>query len=436
MNIKKLGGTAVFALTLAAAIALAQGTYKVVFGGKTSSVAGINVSGNLALSSKPLAAALGASVSLDFTGKTATFTRNANTAKVAVTIQKDIAYAPVTAVVKGLGLSSSLNGMTVTITNPTPVTPSSAPSVQGASQLSGGEGVLGQTYTLFRGDSALNYQITKLEWSVGNYLYDSPSKNDYMVAPDKKALVISLTIQNPNKTERSVDGSSIRFTGVDSKNSNVSGDGYWYEQGTLRPVSLSLKPAQKVVVFTRIVVDADVSLPKLIVDDSNNAVWRYDLRGKVAPLPAPFADPSVIDGSSALTVFPAQIGVYYPAVTNFKLDKVSYSTEPWFDGSTPPEGGRWLVLYFTVKNIAKAPTGIYGGYGLISFTDQDGIESRKSDWIYRASRDANLEEIDLQSNQEVQARALIGVPSGVQPKKVRLVWHGSRTAELDISNLN
>lgn len=434
MNLTKLGGTLILSLTLAAAIALAQGTYKVVFAGKTSSVAGIIVSGNLALSSKPLAAAIGSSVSVDFVGKAATFTRNAKTAKVAVTIQKDIAYASVAAVVKGLGLSSNLSGTTVTITNPTPSAPVSAPSVQGASQLSGGEGVLGQTYTLFKGDNALNYQITKLEWSVGNYLYDSPSKNDYLVAPDKKALVISMTIQNPNKTERTVDGSSIRFTGVDSKNSNVSGDGYWYEQGTLRSVSVSLKPAQKLSVFTRIVVDGDVSLPKLIVDDSNNAVWRYDLRGKVAPLPVPFADPSVPDGSSALTVFPAQMGVYYPAITNFRLDKVIYSTDPWFDGSNPPDGGRWLVLYFTVKNIAKTPTGV-GGSSIVSFIDGDGIESRKSDWVYRIS-DTALGYLDLQANQELQVRALIEVEKGVQPKKVRLIWQGSRTAELDISNVN
>jgi hypothetical protein len=380
--------------------------------------------------------ALGSSVSIDFKGKTASFTRNTRTAKVGVSVQKDIAYAPVLEVAKGLGLNASVSGSTVSVTNPQPATATNGLSVQGATQQNGGEAQVGQTYTLFKGDGALNYQITKLEYSVGNYLYDGGTKNDYLVAPDKKALVISLTVQNPNKTERGVDGGSIHFTGVDSKNNNVSGDGYWYEQGTLRPVSITLKPAQKITVFTRILMDADVSLPKLIVDDSNNAVWRYDLRGQVAPLPAPFADPSVPDGSSALTVFPAQFGAYYPGITNFRVDRVIYSSDTWFDGSPPPDGGRWLVVYFTVKNIAKAPSGIYGGSSRLSFVDQDGVESRKSDWVYRASRDANLEAIDLQPNQELQLRALIDVEKGVQPQKIRLIWNGSRTAELDVSNLN
>jgi hypothetical protein len=418
-----------FGLALAAA-ALAQ--YKVVFGGKTTGISGVVANGKLSLSSKPYAGVLGSSVSIDFKAKSASFTRNGKTAKVTVSIQKDIAYAPAVDVAKGLGLSASVSSNTITITNPTPAVPSNAPSVQGTSQQNGGDGVIGQAYTLCKGGNAINYQITKLEYSVGDYLYDGGNKND-ILAPDKKALIIYFTVQNPQKTEIDANGNRIRFSGVDSKNQNVSSDGYWYEQGTLREVSSVLRPAQKRSAFTRIVLDNDVSLPKLIVDDCNNAVWRYDLRDKVAPVPAPFADPSVPDGSSALKIFPAQFGTYYPGRTNFRLDKLEYSTAPWFDGSNPPEGGKWLIVYFTVQNPTKQAQSL--GQSALSFLDQDGVESSQSGWVYRASRDTGIGDIQLPANQEIQLRALVEVPAGAEVKKIRLTWDYTRTAELDASSL-
>lgn len=421
------------AVLLITAVALAQSQYKVVFAGKTSSVAGLVVAGKLSLSSKPYADALGSSVSIDSKSKTANFVRNGKTAKVAVIFQKDIACAPAVDVAKGLGLSAVVSGSTVTVTNPTPAAPSTAPSIQGTAQQSGGEGTLGQTYTICKGtDSAINFQITKLEYSVGNYLYDGGIKNDFL-ASSSKSLVIYATIQNPQSREIFLNGNNVRFSGVDSRNQNVQGDGYWYEQSSMQYVGYNLRPAQKVSIYTRMILDSGVSLPKLIVDDCNNAVWRFDLRGQIAPIPAPFADPNVPDGSSALTFFPAQFGVYYPGKTSFKMDRVEYSTAPWFDGTNPPEGGRWLVLYYTVKNITKAPIGIYGLGGL-AFLDQDNISSRFSDWVYLASRDVALN-VELQPNQELQLRALIEVEKGVQPKKLRFNWHDSRTAEVDISNI-
>jgi hypothetical protein len=430
-----------------AAVALAQTAvnpiqYRVTFGGKTATVAGITVVGKLALSSKPLAGALGSSLSVDFKGKTATFTRNAKTAKVAVSVQKDIAYAPVLEVTKGLGLTVAVSGSTVAVTNPAPSAPTNAPSVQGTAQpsvqgttqQSGGEGVVGQTYTLCKGqDSAINYQITRLEYSVGNYLYDGGDKDDTL-GPDKKALLIYFTVQNPLSSEVYLSGDKIRFSGVDSKNQNVQGDGYWYEQGTLRPISTTLRPAQKLSAFTRIILDTDVSLPKLIVDDCNNTVWRYDLRGKVQGVPAPISDPKVQDGSGALQTFPAQLGAAYPArMGSFRVDRVEFSDKPWFDGSNPPEGGRWLIVYFTVKNATRQAQGL--GESALSFVDQDGVVSPTSNWLYRASRDATPDGVSVPAGGELGLRALAEVPAGAEVKKVRLTYFGSRTAEIDASAL-
>jgi hypothetical protein len=417
-----------------AALALAQSQYKVVFGGKTSSIAGVVAAGKLSLSSKPYATALGSSVSIDFKAKTANFTRNNKTAKVAVTVQKDIAYAPAVDVAKGLGLSAALSGSNITVTNPTPAAASNAPSVQGTTQQNGGEGVIGQTYTLCKGtDNARNFQITKLEYSVGNYLYNGGDDDDTL-SPDKKGLIVYMTIQNPQPREIYIGGSNIRLSGVDSKNQNVSTENEWYEQGTFRGVGTNLRPSQKINVIARFVLDTDVSLPKLIVDDCNNAVWRFDLRGKVAPIPAPIADPAVPDGSSALLKFPAQFGVNYPCrMGTFRLDRVEYSSAAWFDGSNPPENGKWAILYFTVRNNTKKPQSV--GQVDLSVVDQDGIASSNYQWLYRASRDAYASEVQIPAGGEIQVRALAEVQSGVQPKALRLAYYGSRIAELDVSNI-
>jgi hypothetical protein len=172
----------------------------------------------------------------------------------------------------------------------------------------------------------------------------------------------------------------------------------------------------------------------LIVEECNNNVWRYDLRGKVAPIAAPIADPSVPDGSSALQKFPAQLGVYYPTrMGAFRLDRVEYSAAPWFDGSNPPEGGRWVILYFTVKNATKQAQSF--GTVNLAVVDQDGIASSNYQWLYRATRDVYASEGQVPVGGEVQVRALGEVQKGVQPKALRLSYYDSRIAELDVSSL-
>ncbi|WP_425147254.1 hypothetical protein [Deinococcus sp.] len=305
---------------------------------------------------------------------------------------------------------------------PTPAKPAApkpaVPVVQGTQQLAGGVATVGKTYTLFLGTTdAINYTIRKAEYSVGHFY----KGNDDDIAPvGYKALILHLTIQNPQKQERSISGGSIRFTGVDSKNQSVSGDGPWFDEATHSDVSLSLKPGQKIEVYTRIVLAADVSLPKLIVDDAGGKVWRYDLKGQVTPLSAPFADPAVKDGSAALDEVPGKAGVFYPAVLDFRVDKVDVPT-------TVPEGmdvgsdQKVVVVYLTVHNANLVPQSMAAGpaYSFAaSLLDQDGIGADYQH-LYLGTRDRELGG-DLPAGKDASVRVLFAVGKDVVPTTLKL----------------
>ena len=155
----------------------------------------------------------------------------------------------------------------------------------------------------------------------------------------------------------------------------MSGDGPWFDEATHSEVSLLLKPGQKIDVYTRIVLAADVSLPKLIVDDANNKVWRYDLKGQVTPLAAPFADPAVKDGSAALDEVPGKAGVFYPAVLDLRVDRVDVpATVP--EGMDVGSDQRVVVVYLTFHNANLVPQSMVSGAAYsfaASLLDQDGI---------------------------------------------------------------
>lgn len=307
---------------------------------------------------------------------------------------------------------------------PKPVTPvkPATPVVQGTTQLAGGVGQVGATYTLFLGTSdAINYTIRTMEYSVGHFFTD---EEDHMAPAGAKSLVLHLTIQNPQKVELHISGRSIRFSGVDSKEQAVEGDGAWYDEQGHASINMSLKPGQKIDVYTRILLTSDVSLPKMIVDDRNNTVWRYDLHGKVAPLPAGVVDPASKDGSVALDLPTGKAGVFYPENFDVRLDRAEFvATVP--DGLDVPGGSKVLAVYFTLHNPNTVTQSLVPGSAYTfrsSVADQDGL-STDYQQLYLASRDKTLGG-DLQAGKDTTARVLFVVDKDVIPKTVQIKMGG------------
>lgn len=305
-------------------------------------------------------------------------------------------------------------------------------AVQGTTQLAGGDAKVGQTVTLYPGtDLAMNFTLQSAEYSVGHW-FDA-EKNDYLPRVGEKLLILHATVQNPQKVDHFFRGDSFEVTGVDSKNTEVKPEWKWFDEKTHSAVEMNFKPAQKLDVIFLMKLDAAVSLPKLIVKTSNDKVWRYDLKGQIKGLPAPYADPAVKDGSAALDSIPGKVGTYYTSTFDLRLDKVEYTTKPLLDREAPEEG-RLMVVYVTYKNPLQTPQLLQGWTIRPKAFDQDDLEVRESTNGFLTGRD---QEIDSQiaPGKEITLRYVLPVTKGTEPKRLELAFDGGRTFAFDISGV-
>ncbi|HWG84138.1 MAG TPA: hypothetical protein VNT60_01550, partial [Deinococcales bacterium] len=272
------------AVAVAAAAALAQSGYTYTVNGKKVSIETIERNGKVYVEASAAFKALGASVTFD----------KAKKSFVVVTAGQNQAQA-----------------------------------VQGTTQLAGGEGALGKTYTLGKDNQALNFTLDSAEFSVtrvtmGGYVY-APK-------PNEKLLILRFTVQNPTKSEARLAYHSFKMTAVDATDINHEMDSYIAREGTSDIIDVALKPAQKIQAYSVIKVPAAGPIPKLIVargSGSNTPVVRYDLRGKVKALTAPFAETTDASGVTAAETVTAKAGTYYPGKNfDLKLDSVAFSSEP------------------------------------------------------------------------------------------------------------
>jgi hypothetical protein len=304
--------------------------------------------------------------------------------------------------------------------------------VLGTKQLPGDFGKFGTTYTIGK-DSPINFTLRSAEYRVDRFSIDS---NSWGQEAGQKLLVLHFTVQNPTKSELNYYWGGISFTAVDSQDVN-----HEYVQAVTREgdpkraaVNMSLKPAQKIDVVTAIVLPAEGVAPKLIVQrEDGAAVVRYDLRGKVTPLAAPFADPADASGATALARVPARPGVSYP-LGNFDatLDAVAFTANA-LNGEIPEEGMRYLTATFTIKNATMATQSYYWGAFEPSLKDADGETVEYNQVMLKASRDEAARG-ELEPGDEARIRFFFAVPTDLGVKSLWLKEGDSRTYTFDISN--
>lgn len=305
-------------------------------------------------------------------------------------------------------------------------------AVQGTNQLAGGDAKLGQTITLYPGTTdAMNFTLKSAEYTVGHW-FDA-DKNDYLPAAGQKLLILHATVQNPQKADHFFRGDGFEITGVDSKNTEVKPEWSWFDEKTHAKVEMTFKPAQKLDVVFLMKLDAAVSLPKLIVNTSNNKVWRYDLRGNIAGLKAPYADPASKDGSVALDVIPAKPGTYYNSLFDLRLDKVEYVTQPLLDQDVP-EGGRLMVVYVTYKNPLPTPQMLQGWTLKPKVFDQDDMEAQNVTNGFLQGREQEVDG-NIAPGKEITLRYVVPITQGTEPRRVELAFDGSRTFSYDVSTI-
>lgn len=312
---------------------------------------------------------------------------------------------------------------------PTPK-PTPTKGVKGTQQMAGDEGKIGTTYTL-GAQYQFNFTLTGAEFTVSPVRVGtatiSPTKNE-------KVLVLHYTLQNPNNQELYYDWGSIRFTVVDAENLNHDMEQLAGKEGTSQSLGIELKPGQKVSAWTMIRVPAAGPIPKLIV--SHNAggdVLRYDLRGKVKALAAPFADPNTPGGVTALAEVPAETGKFYPLLNHsIKLVSTAYRDTALGD-IEPEEGKRFFIATFVLKGEAAA--GIYYDFG--SFTPtvitSDGEKAEEFKALLKATRDEGSG-AELKLGEEATVRVVIALSKEVTAKTLKIAEGESRVYAFDVKD--
>lgn len=305
---------------------------------------------------------------------------------------------------------------------------SSSSSAAGTSQLAGGNGELGKVYTVGK-DSPLYVSLTSAEFTteqvrIGSTLY----------APrfDEKLLLLRFAVQNPQKNEVFVRGDSFKFTAVDSMNVNHEDVQYWGDADNHHGVEITLKPAQKMALYTVITVPAKGVVPKLMLQPTDGSpVVRYDLRDKVIALKSPIADPSDTTGSTALESVPAKVGDAYP-YQNYvvTVEKFAYTTTP-LNGDEVSDGSRFLVVTLLTKNMSAYEPMLRADSFVPSVADADGVVLEYRGML-AATANRYIEQ-NVKEGQEMRVRLYFIVPKDVTPKTFTMKEDTSRSYVYSIS---
>lgn len=303
--------------------------------------------------------------------------------------------------------------------------PSSGINAPGTAQMAGENGELGTVYAIRKGNPLYfclkSAEFTTKQVLIGNELF-VPTFNE-------KLLLLRFTVQNPNKVATHVRWDSLRFTAVDAMNVNHAEAYSWGDVENQQPVNIDLKPAQKIEAYRVLRVPAKGLVPKLIIESgvaNDGPVLRYDLREKVAPLIAPFADPTDPTGATALSIVPAELGTAYPyryfAVAVEKIESVTTALQ-----AGPPEaGGRYLLVTVAITNATTGPRTLRSDTLMLSLTSTDN-EPLRFRVMLLATANRLFEAQAVPAGQTVKARLCFFVPKDVTPQTLTLKEADSRT---------
>lgn len=299
---------------------------------------------------------------------------------------------------------------------PAPATKAGGPVVLGTKQLPGDFGQFGTTYTLGK-DEPLNFTLKSAEYSISRV---NLGTNSWVPGSGQKVLVLHYTVQNPNPQEARYYWADLKFTAVGKDDKNYEYLQVAGREGTTDSVEINLKPAQKLEVWGAILVPAEGVVPKLIVERQEGCpVVRYDLRGKVKGLAAPFVEASDADAATVAKQVTLKPGEVAPiGVFDAKLESVAYTTEA-LGGTALEKGQRFLAATFTLKNSTGDARRYYWGDFEAEVRDADGEKAPFVQQLLKASRNETAEG-DLPPGEEYRVRFLFVLPEKVDGKTIIL----------------
>lgn len=371
-----------------------------------------------------LALALAASFAL----AAPTLSIDGKTVALPTALQGGKVFVDAQALARALGASVSYDPAAqrvVIVTGPSPA------GAQGSGQLPGGAGQFGKTYALGQ-RSALNFTLKSAEYRVAPINIGSS-----LIAPEanEKLLVLHYSVQNPQKTDVRYYWNALRFTGVDAQDVNHNAASAVAREGSRDALEIDLKPAQKVDAYAVLKVPAAGAVPKLLVERGDGSpVLRYNLRGQVKALSAPFADPQDASGTTARPSVPATPGTFFPGIAyDLKLESVAFTTEP-LGGRAPQGGRRYLVATVALKNTRNADQEYYWGTLRPELRDADGELVEWNSKLLKAGRDEDAR-ARLKPGEEARVRFFFELPQDRGAKSLTLKEGAARAYEFDLGGV-
>jgi len=292
--------------------------------------------------------------------------------------------------------------------------------VKGTTQMAGGEGVFGTTYTVIDGGGygPVNFTLKSAEYSVERINLGPGISRTPKVG--EKLLVIHYRLKNPKKTDLYFSSRNL-FQIVDSNGNTIEDLGYSRRESEQDVVKFTMKPGQGIDdLVTCAIVPAQGSMDKLILQlgraGTSDKVIRYPLgANKVGSIPAPYADAS---GTGALPVVPAQIGTPYAAgFFDIAVDSVAFAPGPIGDRKAG-DGNRFLVATVSVTN--KTWHQIYFKDTLTPVLLTDDDEKTTTYKMFKGKRDEAWEGRQIDPAETVTLRYGFVVPNAVNGKTLTI----------------
>ncbi|HEX3000432.1 MAG TPA: hypothetical protein VHR86_09390, partial [Armatimonadota bacterium] len=288
----------------------------------------------------------------------------------------------------------------------------------GTQQLKGGWGEFGSTYTTPNKECPWNVTLKSAEYSV-----ETLNIGDMTFVPkgNEKILVLHLTMHNPQPRESVLRFDTIHFTAVDTEANNYEDINNIGAEKDRSSVDQGSKPAQKTEIYTALVVPAKAQLTKLMLQqDDNGPVIRYDLRGKIKPLPAVYADPADKSGLTALEIVPAQFGTsYFTGPFTVTVEGTSLSDKQQLGEMELGEGKQFFIVNLSAKNVSVSKQMLRFDTFTLKPMDADGAASEGSVDLLRASSDKPLS-VEVEPGQELKCRFYMVVEKDLKLKSMDL----------------
>jgi len=327
---------------------------------------------------------------------------NGKAVPISTLVQKGKPMVDALALLKALGITATWDAKTQKLVI---VTAEGKGPGSGSVQMPGEWGTFGVSYQL--GDAEpIVFNLLSVEYTAARVPF-----GDGTVAPaaNEKLLVLRYTLQNMLPKDTYVGFNSLGFVAVDIGNENHEFAGIVGVEENRSKLDLYLKQSQKVQLYTVIKVPAAGMVPKLIVQPPDGKVLRFDLRGKVKPLPPPIADPTDAAGASAREQVPAPAGQYFPmGQFDVQLVSAAYTQRP-IGETTPGDGKRFLLVTFKLRNGAPVELPIdWQQFAIMLQTAAD----RDLEWSGILLHEKRDEQIDqkLKPGEEATLRTFIELP--------------------------